>query len=61
MKELHRFELEGAVDGDGHILEPPDMWARYIDPAHRDVAMAIRPPTSRTRTTRRTTCRRRSG
>ncbi len=42
MKPLHRFAFEGAVDGDGHILEPPDMWERYIDPAHRDVAMAIR-------------------
>jgi predicted TIM-barrel fold metal-dependent hydrolase len=42
MKPLYRFELEGAVDGDGHILEPPDMWERYIEPADRDVAMSIR-------------------
>ena len=42
MKALHRFALAGAVDGDGHILEPPDMWERYIDPADRDIAMAIR-------------------
>jgi predicted TIM-barrel fold metal-dependent hydrolase len=39
---LHRFDLEGAVDGDGHILEPPDLWERYIDPKARDVAMSIR-------------------
>ena len=42
MKELHRFELSGAVDADGHILEPPDLWERHIDPKSRDVAMAIR-------------------
>jgi predicted TIM-barrel fold metal-dependent hydrolase len=41
MKELHRFDSPGAVDGDGHILEPPDMWERYIDPADRGVAMRI--------------------
>ncbi len=42
MKGLHRLKYAGAVDGDGHVLEPPDMWARYIDPTHRDVALAIR-------------------
>jgi predicted TIM-barrel fold metal-dependent hydrolase len=24
------------IDGDGHVLEPPDMWERYLDPAFRD-------------------------
>ena len=42
MKALPRLRYDGAVDGDGHVLEPPDMWARYVDPADRDVAMAIR-------------------
>jgi predicted TIM-barrel fold metal-dependent hydrolase len=42
VKKLHRLEVAGAVDGDGHVLEPPDMWARYIDPSRRDVALAIR-------------------
>lgn len=42
MKQLPRLEFSGAVDADGHVLEPPDMWERYIDPEHRDVAMSIR-------------------
>ena len=24
------------VDSDGHVLEPPDFWADYVDPAYRD-------------------------
>ena len=28
------------VDADGHVLEPPDLWVRYVDPAWR--ARAIR-------------------
>src|SRR4029077_8382059 len=28
-----------VVDADGHILEPLDLWAKYIDPTFRD-----RPP-----------------
>ena len=27
-----------VIDSDGHVLEPPDLWARYIDPAYRDRA-----------------------
>lgn len=30
-----------VVDADGHILEPPDMWARYIDPEFRDRAPRV--------------------
>ena len=37
----HRVELDGAVDADGHILEPPDLWETYIDPAFRDRALRI--------------------
>ena len=33
--------LDGAVDADGHILEPPDLWETYIDPAFRDRALRI--------------------
>ena len=25
-----------VIDSDGHVLEPPDFWADYIDPAYRD-------------------------
>jgi predicted TIM-barrel fold metal-dependent hydrolase len=31
-----------VIDCDGHILEPPDLWERYIDPKYRDRAMRIR-------------------
>ncbi|MEM7288701.1 MAG: amidohydrolase family protein [Actinomycetota bacterium] len=44
-KELHvagRIEASGAVDADGHILEPPDLWETYIDPRYRDRALRIR-------------------
>lgn len=30
-----------AVDADGHILEPPDLWLKYIDPTYRDRAIRI--------------------
>ncbi|MBO0730114.1 MAG: amidohydrolase family protein, partial [Acidimicrobiaceae bacterium] len=33
--------LHGAIDADGHILEPPDLWERYIDPKYRDRALRI--------------------
>ena len=31
----------GAVDADGHILEPPDLWETYLDPSFRDRALRI--------------------
>ena len=27
-----------CIDADGHILEPLELWADYIDPAYRDHA-----------------------
>ena len=30
------------IDCDGHILEPPDLWERYLDPAYRDRALRLR-------------------
>ena len=30
-----------VIDADGHVLEPPDVWARYIDPAWRDRAIRV--------------------
>lgn len=42
MKQLPRFKRSGGIDADGHLLEPPDMWSRYIDPKHRDSALSIR-------------------
>ena len=40
--ETHRIAYDGAIDADGHILEPPDLWERYIDPRFRDRALRIR-------------------
>ena len=42
MKTLPRLEFDGAVDADGHILEPPDLWERYLEPAYRDRALRIK-------------------
>ena len=43
-KTLHdteRLSFDGAVDADGHILEPPDLWDTYIEPKYRDRALRI--------------------
>lgn len=40
--ETHRVAVDGAVDADGHILEPPTLWEDYIDPEFRDRALRIR-------------------
>jgi len=37
----HPLVHNGAVDADGHILEPPDLWETYIDPKYRDRALRI--------------------
>jgi uncharacterized protein len=39
--ETHRVAFDGAVDADGHILEPPTLWEEYIDPEFRDRALRI--------------------
>src|SRR5580698_538594 len=31
-----------VIDADGHILEPPDLWEKYIEPKYRDRAIRIR-------------------
>jgi len=42
-----RFRI---IDADGHVMEPPDMWRRYIDPALRDRApRVVRRPGDHTR------------
>ena len=33
---------ELVIDCDGHILEPPDLWETYLEPAYRDRALRIR-------------------
>ena len=31
-----------VVDADAHVLEPPDLWQRYLDPGLRDRAIRVR-------------------
>ncbi len=40
--KIEDVRLEGAIDCDGHILEPPDLWATYLEPRYRDRAVRIR-------------------
>ncbi len=42
MTQSARFPYAGAIDADGHILEPPDLWEKYIEPKYRDRAIRIR-------------------
>ena len=30
------------IDADGHVLEPPDVWSRYVDPPYRERAIRVR-------------------
>jgi uncharacterized protein len=38
---VRRLAYSGAIDADGHILEPPDLWERYLEPAFRHRALRI--------------------
>jgi predicted TIM-barrel fold metal-dependent hydrolase len=42
MPELPRLPVSGAVDADGHVPEPPDLWERYLEPRERARALHIR-------------------
>src|SRR5258705_5715315 len=33
---------ERLIDADGHVLEPPDLWERYIDREWRERAIRVR-------------------
>src|SRR4051794_16325765 len=39
MHDTKRLSFDGAVDADGHILEPPDLWETYLEPEYRDRAL----------------------
>jgi predicted TIM-barrel fold metal-dependent hydrolase len=41
LHETHRLSWDGAVDADGHILEPADLWETYLEPKYRDRALRI--------------------
>ncbi len=34
--------MELLIDADGHVLEPPDVWERYLEPAERGRAIRVR-------------------
>ena len=40
--QLPSLPMAGAVDADGHILEAPDLWEKYLEPKYRDRAVRIR-------------------
>jgi predicted TIM-barrel fold metal-dependent hydrolase len=41
MHATRHLSHAGAVDADGHILEPPDLWENYLEPKYRDRALRI--------------------
>jgi predicted TIM-barrel fold metal-dependent hydrolase len=41
MHETKRLSFPGAVDADGHILEPPDLWETHLEAKYRDRALRI--------------------
>ena len=41
MHATRHLSHAGAVDADGHILEPPDLWETYLEPKYRDRALRI--------------------
>ncbi|MFN0090725.1 MAG: amidohydrolase family protein [Acidimicrobiales bacterium] len=41
MHDTYSLKYAGGVDADGHILEPLDLWQRYIDPKFRDRALKV--------------------
>jgi uncharacterized protein len=34
--------MDAVIDADGHVLEPPDLWERYVDPEYRARAIRVR-------------------
>lgn len=42
MSTLPYLNHNNIIDADGHVLEPPDIWEKYIDPEYRDRAIRVR-------------------
>ena len=40
--EIVRFPYDGAIDADGHILEPGDLWETYLEDRFKPRALRIR-------------------
>lgn len=43
MTVFSHLNYNNIIDADGHVLEPPDIWEKYIDPQFRDRAIRVRP------------------
>ena len=41
-EDLPRIPYSGVVDADGHILEAPDLWEKYLEAKYRDRPVRIR-------------------
>src|SRR4051794_10878929 len=41
MHDTKRLTHTGAVDADGHILEPPDLWETYLEEEYKERALRI--------------------
>jgi predicted TIM-barrel fold metal-dependent hydrolase len=39
---MRKLAYPGAIDADGHILEPPELWGRYLEPQYRERALRLR-------------------
>jgi len=42
MYEIKRFPHDGAVDADGHVLEPAWLWERYLERRYAERAIRIK-------------------
>ena len=36
--EIVRFPIAGAIDADGHVLEPDWLWREYLEEADSDLS-----------------------
>ena len=39
--ELKRFPRPGAVDADGHVTEPADVWEKYLENKYKPRGVAL--------------------
>src|SRR2546428_3057178 len=42
MPGCNQVAVDLVIDADGHVLEPPDVWERYLEPAYRARAIRVR-------------------
>ena len=40
--EIKRFSRAGAIDADGHVAEPSDLWEKYLEDKYKSRALRIR-------------------